>query len=155
MKFAIAEAQNQSPNKSPKNFFGESLETYDNPTGDRHNSPVVWKKYANINQIILTEAVAAPCGILLAPMDNTINPIPTSAKPIANLTGPEGFHTFSHILLKEDAKVIIKKEFRIWNQETVTSVCSRLNSLYTFQKPKIHIITKDNAVKMMVKGYLL
>lgn len=44
MKFAMADAVNHNPNNNPANFLGESLLTYDNPTGDTHNSPVVWKK---------------------------------------------------------------------------------------------------------------
>lgn len=56
---------------------------------------------------------SAPAGITLAPYASAINPIPTKANPIANFTGPDGFQTFSHILLKEEASVIIKKEFKI------------------------------------------
>lgn len=44
MKLAIAEAPNQHPNNRPSSFLGDSFDTYDNPTGDKHNSPEVWKK---------------------------------------------------------------------------------------------------------------
>lgn len=42
--FEIAEAKNQNPKINPISFLGESLLTYESPTGDRHNSPMVWKK---------------------------------------------------------------------------------------------------------------
>ncbi|SUJ29987.1 Uncharacterised protein [Sphingobacterium spiritivorum] len=62
---------------------------------------------------MLTDAVFAPEGIDILPYDKAANPIPTNISPNANFTGPEGFHTFSQSLLKEEAKVTIKKEFRI------------------------------------------
>src|SRR5690554_5713947 len=55
---AIADDANHKPKINPMNFLGESLETYDKPTGERQSSPVVWKKYAKISQTMLTEAVA-------------------------------------------------------------------------------------------------
>ena len=51
--FPIADAKNQMPNKTPKYLFGESLFTYDSPTGERHNSPNVCIKYARVRNIIL------------------------------------------------------------------------------------------------------
>src|SRR5690606_11054233 len=113
IKFAIADAVNQSPKSNPTNFFGESLLIYDNPAGDKHSSPVVWKIYASINHTILTEAVVAPLGIVLAPKARATKPTPTTNSPKANFTAPEGFHIFSHILLKEEANVMMKKEFKI------------------------------------------
>ena len=50
----------QRPNIIPIFVAGTNLETYDNPTGDKLNSPKVCNKYAKINQIILTDAVCAP-----------------------------------------------------------------------------------------------
>src|SRR5690606_11945923 len=85
----------------------------------------------------------------------TTKPTPNKNNPIANYTGPDGFHTFSQILLKPAAKVMIKKEFKIWNHEAATSVSSAVNSLKIFQIPKYHIITKLIAVAIIVAGYFL
>ena len=43
-KFARAEKQNHTPIISDKCRAGASRATMDNPVGDRHNSPTVWKK---------------------------------------------------------------------------------------------------------------
>ena len=37
--FPIADAKNHIPKIIPRYLFGDSLLTYDNPTGERHNSP--------------------------------------------------------------------------------------------------------------------
>src|SRR5690606_18412508 len=155
MIFAIAEEANHNPKINPTNFLGDNLLTQDSPTGDKQSSPVVWKKYAAINQIILTDAVAAPCGISLLPYAKTTKPIPKRKRPMANFTGPDGFHTFSQILLNTAAKVIIKNEFKIWNQEATTSVSKAVNSLIIFQSPKYQIITKLIDVAIIVAAYLL
>src|SRR5690554_3605898 len=101
---------------------------------------------------MLTDAVAAPCGMSLLPYANTTKPIPRRKSPTANLIGPEGFQTFSQILLNTAAKVIIKNEFRIWNQEATTSVSRAVNSLWIFQMPKTQIIAKLITVNRIVAG---
>lgn len=62
---------------------------------------------------MLTDAVCAPEGIDIDPYANAKNPTATNINPNANFTGPEGFHTFSHNLEKEEASVMMKKEFKI------------------------------------------
>ena len=39
--FPSPDARNQIPNNTPNNLVGASLFTYDNPTGDKHSSPIV------------------------------------------------------------------------------------------------------------------
>ncbi|MNL29361.1 hypothetical protein D3C87_1510420 [compost metagenome] len=68
--------------------------------------------------------------------------------------GPEGFHTFSQIRLKEVAKVMIKKEFNIGNQDTVTSELIELNSRYNFQPQRTQMIKKDIPEQITIRGYL-
>lgn len=52
--FPIAIAKYHIPNMNAIIRAGTNLDTYDNPTGDKNNSPNVWNKYANTNQIIDT-----------------------------------------------------------------------------------------------------
>src|SRR5690606_31873584 len=88
------------------------------------------------------------------PYASARKPTPTKISPKANFAGPEGFQTFSQSFENEEARVMMKKEFNIWNQDTVTSVCSKLNSLATFQKPSIHMSKNEIAVAITVSGYL-
>ena len=80
---------------------------YDKPTGDTHNSPRVWNKYAKIKKNILTEAVLAPSGIDKDPKDKIPNPKANKIKPIPNLNGPEGLNLLCQIFDKTGAKTII------------------------------------------------
>ena len=74
----------QIPNKKANILAGASLLTYDNPTGDIDNSPIVCNKYARINQIMLTEAVSAPFGMASEPNANIPKPEANKVNPIAN-----------------------------------------------------------------------
>ena len=77
------------------------------------------------NQIMLTLAVLAPCGISAAPMTNATKPIPSRNKPSANLIGPDGFigepESFTHIQEKNGASEIMKNELSVPNQLAGTS----------------------------------
>ena len=46
----LAVAKNQTPIIKPTIFAGDNFVTADNPTGDKHNSPHVCKKYVINNQ---------------------------------------------------------------------------------------------------------
>ena len=59
-----------------------------------------------------------------------------------NFIGPVGLNLLCQILEINGAKVIIKKEFNMPNQEAGTSVDSNLNSLSNIHITTIHIITK-------------
>ncbi len=82
----------QIPNKKPNIRAGANLLTYDKPTGDTASSPMVCNKYANNNQIILTEAVFAPGGIDDAPIANIPKPAANKVKPPKNFCGPENLY---------------------------------------------------------------
>ncbi|MNY39352.1 hypothetical protein D3C86_1740320 [compost metagenome] len=49
---------------------------------------------------------------------------------------------------------MIKNEFSIGNQETVTSELNELNSLNNFQPQSIQIIKNESAEHMTISGYL-
>ena len=74
----------QIPNIKPNILAGANLLTYDSPTGEIANSPIVWNRNAKSNQIILTEAVCAPGGIDEAPITSIPNPIAKKVKPPKN-----------------------------------------------------------------------
>ena len=75
------------------------------------------------------------------------------SKPIPNLIGPVGLYFDCHTLEKIGAKTIIKKEFKIANQEAGTSVASSLNSLFNIQITIPQIITKLDARKIFETAY--
>ena len=49
-----AVAKNHAPINVLTRTFGLSLVIVDNPTGDKHNSPVVCSKMPSVNQLIAT-----------------------------------------------------------------------------------------------------
>src|SRR5688500_4514703 len=80
------------------------------------------------------------------------NPKTNNIKPMANLTGPEGLNLLSQILEKRGAKAIIKKEFKIPNQEAGTSATSAVNSRRSIQKIIPQTITKLVPKKTLDSG---
>ena len=127
--------------------------TYERPTGETHNSPRVWNKYANTNQKILTLAVLAPNGIDNDPYERNAKPKPKSINPIENLIGPDGLYFEAQILEKIGANIIINNEFNTENQDAGISVASWLNSLLIIQITIPQIITKLIPRKKFDKKY--
>ena len=56
--FAVADDKNHTPINKDAKRGGESLFTIDKPIGDKHNSPIVCKKYRPVSQSILDFAVS-------------------------------------------------------------------------------------------------
>src|SRR5690606_39388741 len=60
-----AVAKNQVPILTPTTRGMDNLVTADKPIGDKHNSPVLWQKYASTNHITATFpasiGICAPC----------------------------------------------------------------------------------------------
>ena len=74
----------QIPNKNANILAGANLLTYERPTGEIESSPIVCNKNAKMSQIILTDAVSAPLGIVKEPNANIPKPNAKSVNPIAN-----------------------------------------------------------------------
>ena len=72
---------------------------------------------------------------------------------MANLTGPVGLYLLSQTLENKGANAIIKKEFKIPNQDAGTSDSSELNSLSNIQMTMPQIITKLVPSKIFDKAY--
>src|ERR1051325_9929366 len=115
--FAAAFARNQTPINSDANRTGATLVTYDNPTGERHSSPHVWKRYAATNQNGLT---STPLSALPPPMTMNKKPIASSTRPSTILSAVEGSRPADprpvHSMANSGAKMRIASGFTDWNQ---------------------------------------
>src|SRR5690606_30979893 len=117
----MAIARYHIPNMKAIIRAGTSLLTYESPSGERHSSPRVWNRYARISQIMLT---LAPSAMSLDPKASRPKPNPKRINPKLYFMAAEGLYLLSHHLEKKEANTMMKKEFRILNQETVISVVS-------------------------------
>ena len=67
-------------------FTGASFVIKDSATGDAHNSPIVWNKYANTNQYMAEDPLVANSEDAA---DIKKNPVPMIIVPIAILNKEE------------------------------------------------------------------
>ena len=118
------------------------------------SSPMVWKKYTNTNQIILTDAVFAPAGMDAEPMATQAIPSPNNPIPIAYFIFAFGLCLLSHHLENRGAKVIMTSEFNVPNQEASISATSPLNLSYNLKIEIPQIITKLVPKNMFDNEYL-
>ena len=84
----MAIERNHTPIIAPTILGGASFVTIERPTGLKHSSPIVCKKYKPMSHHGLTSTPGS-CAILAAGMIRA-NPSPTKINPSANFTGLEG-----------------------------------------------------------------
>src|SRR6185503_6469168 len=115
MKLPTDVARNQMPIISPPMRGGASTVIALKPTGLRHNSPMVWRKYVAVSHIGL-----ASCPLACAGGIRITKPRPTSSSPHANFIGDDGslprvdILTQSHAMI--GAKMIRNIELIDWYQ---------------------------------------
>src|SRR5215217_6024786 len=137
MKLPTEVARNQMPITSPAIRAGASLVIALKPTGLRHSSPNVWRRYVIVSHIGLTPA---PDAASVAGMTSVMNPAATAISPSANFTGVDGSRRprRSHSHANTGANAQMKNEFIDWNQ------------LLGYAQPKIDVAVSRSANKFRV-----
>lgn len=106
--------KNQQPIINERNFLGASLDTSDNPIGERQSSAIVIIKYPTTSQrgetFVLSDKIPAYARRMY---ERAIK-----NNDVANFSTEVGsfdfFFKFSHSILTRGARVIIKKGFSDW-----------------------------------------
>src|SRR6476661_6710178 len=115
--FAAAFARNHTPIRSDAKRTGATFVTYESPTGDRHNSPHTWNRYASVNHIALA---FTPVSAILPPITMKRKPVPSRARPSTIFSAVDGSFparpSFTQSAANSGANATTKNAEIDWNQ---------------------------------------